>query len=491
MSGKSEPLWTVQRQAELQSVSRDHQRFIVGETLTDIDNNLYLVERGKPTVKTLLTPHKGEVRFDRARRVDGRQDALLHVERRARVHRPLRDGFDDRRSRGRSAEPKWDVEGAGFSRNWKYFFYVVNADGQTETHLPDATTMKPVSLPAPPPGSAWVPLGDLARPIAISAARSKATLRRSRPTSSTCKTRPGAPPSSIRCRRHCALARWSSAISSTSPSFDGKRFRPSSTSPRATGRSPRSSTCTAGRPSQSRREFSSHPPISRCRRATRCWCRTCAAPPATARPTRASTTTHLGGGPLKDVVACKKWLVEDAPVDAANGGGDGRQLRRLHGAGGGDLRADRVRRQRRLLRRLRSEDAGGELPAVLGLGRRVHRQEVRRPEDPADAGYQHDRSPIHFVDKIQRPLLVVQGDRDARVKKDQSDRIVDALKRKVPVHYLVLENEGHGFSATTRPRRLSRHRSVPRPLPLRRRDRRRHSDPDGPASIVPSATWHP
>ena len=48
-----------------------------------------------------------------------------------------------------------------------------------------------------------------------------------------------------------------------------------------------------------------------------------------------------------------------------------------------------------------------------------------------------------------RPLLVVQGDHDARVKKDQSDRIVAGLqKRNVPVHYLVLANEGHGFSKT-------------------------------------------
>jgi dipeptidyl aminopeptidase/acylaminoacyl peptidase len=51
------------------------------------------------------------------------------------------------------------------------------------------------------------------------------------------------------------------------------------------------------------------------------------------------------------------------------------------------------------------------------------------------------------VDRVERPLLVVQGDKDVRVKKDQSDRIVDALKaRNVPVHYLILKNEGHGFS---------------------------------------------
>ena len=32
----------------------------------------------------------------------------------------------------------------------------------------------------------------------------------------------------------------------------------------------------------------------------------------------------------------------------------------------------------------------------------------------------------HFVDRVKRPLLVVQGEKDSRVKKDQSDRMVDS-----------------------------------------------------------------
>jgi dipeptidyl aminopeptidase/acylaminoacyl peptidase len=71
------------------------------------------------------------------------------------------------------------------------------------------------------------------------------------------------------------------------------------------------------------------------------------------------------------------------------------------------------------------------------------------PKNPADAPYQHDQSPINFIDRVKRPLLVVQGDKDARVKKDQSDHMVEGLRaRGVPVHYLVLANEGHGFTLT-------------------------------------------
>jgi len=60
-----------------------------------------------------------------------------------------------------------------------------------------------------------------------------------------------------------------------------------------------------------------------------------------------------------------------------------------------------------------------------------------------------DLKTLGAVDRMKRPLLVVQGDHVPRVTKEQSDRIVEALRaRKVPVEYLVLDNEGHGFSRT-------------------------------------------
>jgi dipeptidyl aminopeptidase/acylaminoacyl peptidase len=65
------------------------------------------------------------------------------------------------------------------------------------------------------------------------------------------------------------------------------------------------------------------------------------------------------------------------------------------------------------------------------------------PNDPKDAQYQHERSPLYFADRIERPLLVIQGANDARVKKDQSDRLVEAVRHNgVPVEYLVIEGEG-------------------------------------------------
>lgn len=55
-------------------------------------------------------------------------------------------------------------------------------------------------------------------------------------------------------------------------------------------------------------------------------------------------------------------------------------------------------------------------------------------------------SPALNADKIKAPLLVVQGAKDPRVNKAESDQMVQALeKRGVKIQYIVKENEGHGF----------------------------------------------
>ncbi|MBA3648016.1 MAG: S9 family peptidase [Chitinophagales bacterium] len=58
----------------------------------------------------------------------------------------------------------------------------------------------------------------------------------------------------------------------------------------------------------------------------------------------------------------------------------------------------------------------------------------------------HSSSPVFHVEKIKAPLLVAQGKNDPRVNINESNQIVEALRKKgVEVEYLVKENEGHGF----------------------------------------------
>jgi len=56
------------------------------------------------------------------------------------------------------------------------------------------------------------------------------------------------------------------------------------------------------------------------------------------------------------------------------------------------------------------------------------------------------RSPLTYVDRICRPLLIGQGANDPRVKQSESDQIVQTMQaKKIPVTYVLFPDEGHGF----------------------------------------------
>jgi len=59
----------------------------------------------------------------------------------------------------------------------------------------------------------------------------------------------------------------------------------------------------------------------------------------------------------------------------------------------------------------------------------------------------HDRSPIFFVDQIKAPLLLLAGGNDPRCPKEESQQVVDAVKKRGgTVELKIYENEGHGFA---------------------------------------------
>lgn len=63
-----------------------------------------------------------------------------------------------------------------------------------------------------------------------------------------------------------------------------------------------------------------------------------------------------------------------------------------------------------------------------------------------DSVMMKENSPVFNVDKIKAALFIAQGANDPRVNKDESDQMVEALKKKqVTVQYMLKENEGHGF----------------------------------------------
>ena len=56
-------------------------------------------------------------------------------------------------------------------------------------------------------------------------------------------------------------------------------------------------------------------------------------------------------------------------------------------------------------------------------------------------------SPIHKVDRIKAPLMVVHGTRDPRVPIGEARQIAEAVKKRgLPVELLTFEDEGHGIA---------------------------------------------
>lgn len=80
-------------------------------------------------------------------------------------------------------------------------------------------------------------------------------------------------------------------------------------------------------------------------------------------------------------------------------------------------------------------------------------------DNPEEAKIAKEVSPVFQIDKIKKPLFVVQGANDPRVNINESDQIVKALRNKgFEVPYMVKYDEGHGFGKE--PNRLDFYKSM-------------------------------
>ena len=86
------------------------------------------------------------------------------------------------------------------------------------------------------------------------------------------------------------------------------------------------------------------------------------------------------------------------------------------------------------------------IPPYWEAGRKRLYEMVGDPETEEGQKLMRAASPLFSADKITKPLLVVQGANDPRVKKAEADQIVIALRENGhPVDYLLADDEGHGF----------------------------------------------
>jgi dipeptidyl aminopeptidase/acylaminoacyl peptidase len=88
---------------------------------------------------------------------------------------------------------------------------------------------------------------------------------------------------------------------------------------------------------------------------------------------------------------------------------------------------------------------------AAALARDTHKFESRYldwligPYPKEEARYR-ERSPIHHAEKLSKPVIFFQGEDDEVVPPNQSEAMVEALRRKgTPVGYFLFAGEQHGF----------------------------------------------
>jgi dipeptidyl aminopeptidase/acylaminoacyl peptidase len=83
--------------------------------------------------------------------------------------------------------------------------------------------------------------------------------------------------------------------------------------------------------------------------------------------------------------------------------------------------------------------------AVPPTWKRLMKRFVGDPEE--DAELLRERSPMTYIENTKAPLLVIQGAKDPRVVKGESDQLVEKLRSLGrTVEYIVFDDEGHGFT---------------------------------------------
>jgi dipeptidyl aminopeptidase/acylaminoacyl peptidase len=88
---------------------------------------------------------------------------------------------------------------------------------------------------------------------------------------------------------------------------------------------------------------------------------------------------------------------------------------------------------------------------IAALARDTHKFESRYLDwligpYPQDEALYRERSPLYHAERLSRPVIFFQGDEDAVVPPNQTEAMVEALRRRgIPVGYVLFAGEQHGF----------------------------------------------
>ena len=150
----------------------------------------------------------------------------------------------------------------------------------------------------------------------------------------------------------------------------------------------------------------------------------------------------MGGGDLQDVITAADWIKQSGFVDS-------KKVILMGGSYGGYLTMMGVTKA--------PEEWAAAVPIVPFVNwftEMENEDPALRQSDLATMGDPvknkalfEERSPIFFVDQIKAPLFLLAGGNDPRCPKEETQQVVDAIKKRGGVvDYKIFENEGHGFA---------------------------------------------
>jgi len=150
----------------------------------------------------------------------------------------------------------------------------------------------------------------------------------------------------------------------------------------------------------------------------------------------------MGGGDLQDVAAAADWIKQTGYVDP-------KKLILMGASYGGYLTMMGVTKSPEVWA------AGVPIVPFVNWFTEIENEDpVLQQSDLATMGDPvtnkalfQDRSPIFFVDQIKAPLFLLAGGHDPRCPKEETQQVVEAIKKRGGVaEAKIYENEGHGFA---------------------------------------------
>jgi len=153
-----------------------------------------------------------------------------------------------------------------------------------------------------------------------------------------------------------------------------------------------------------------------------------------------------GGDDLKDIVAAAQALVNEGLADPGRVALSGGSFGGFHTLATVTTYPKSFRAAIDFFGVANWERTLQSVPKSWASRRAVFNTELGDPDVPADAAHLRSISPLFRAERIQIPLMVVQGVNDPRVLRIESDEVVAGARRAgVPVEYLLLEGEGHNW----------------------------------------------